>query len=320
MKKPYVSVIIPSYNSAHYIEECVHSVLSQTYQNFEIIVIEDGSTDNSSQIISQEASRDARIHLFRQAHCGVGNARNLGLRNAQGEYVLFLDADDVLHPKCLEKAVSAAQKYAADFVVWNYISFTTGPAFSSLEDKPLDIRVTANPIMLGNARIHYVVWGKLYRKDLLKDITFALEPVFEDLPFVYAVLAKHPTTVLLNAALYGYRNTPFSLSNQSFCVEHIQACSHAISSIISLYSAPDLRQEASFLKQDFIPSILKNQLYRCYHCPVQQKKHMLRAFAAELNALHQRGWLISKGHRFDRYLLYRYLILKHKYFRGKENE
>lgn len=318
MKKPLVSVIIPSYNSEHYIRECVHSVLIQTYQNFEILVIDDGSNDNSAQIISQEASKNARIRVFRQVHCGVGKARNVGLRNARGKYILFLDADDVLHPKCLEKAVSAAQKYSAAFVVWNYISFTTVPAFSSLEDKPLDIRFTAHPITLGNAFIHYVVWGKLYKKDLLKDITFDNEYVFEDLPFIYAVLANHPSTVLLNVALYGYRNTPLSLSNQPFCVEHIQACSHAISSIINRYSTPNLCQEASFLKQDFIPSILKNQLYRCYHCPIQQKKHMLRAFGAELNALHQRGWLISKGHRFDRYLLYRYLILKHKYLSRKK--
>lgn len=317
MKTPSVSVIIPAYNSAHYIKECVHSVLTQTYQNFEIIVVDDGSTDNSVQIISHFASKDARIRVFRQVHCGVGQARNLGLRNARGKYILFLDADDVLHPKCLGIALATAKKYAASFVVWNYVSFTTVPAFAQLEDKPLDMHFTANPIMLGSAIVHYVVWGKLYKKDLLKDIKFDNEYVFEDLPFIYAVLAKKPSTVLLNTALYGYRNAPESLSNQPFCVEHIQACYHAISSIINLYSKPNLHKEALFLKQDFIPSILKNQLYRCQHGPRQQKRLMLKAFSEELEALYQSGWLIFKGHRFDRYFLYRYFILKHKYLARK---
>lgn len=313
MKKPQVSIIIPSYNSAHYIRECLHSVLVQTYPDFEIIIIDDGSTDNSPQIIAQEASLEARVRFFRQSHCGVGAARNLGLRNAKGKYIVFLDADDILHPQCLEKSVSVAKKYNASLVVWPYLTFTTFPNFPSLEEKSIDVHFTGNPITMGSQFIHYVVWGKLYEKKLLKGITFGNECVFEDLPFVYAVLAKHPSTVLINVPLYGYRNTPLSLSNQAFNADHIRACHHAISSIIRLYSSPNLYHEASFLKRDFIPRILKNQLYRCRHSSGLQKKLMLQAFEDELNALYQCGWLIPTGHRLAKYLMYRYLILKHKY-------
>jgi len=103
--KGLVSIIIPVYNREKYLEECIDSVFAQTYQNYEIILIDDGSTDSTLEICQNLAQRDNRIRLFKEKHGGVSNARNKGLDEAKGEYVFFLDSDDVIHPVLLEALV-----------------------------------------------------------------------------------------------------------------------------------------------------------------------------------------------------------------------
>ena len=97
-----VSVIIPVYNRQGYIEECVRSVFAQSHQNIEILLVDDGSTDQSVSICEGLAREDARVRLVESAHGGVSAARNKGLDLAQGEYVFFLDSDDVIHPRLIE--------------------------------------------------------------------------------------------------------------------------------------------------------------------------------------------------------------------------
>ena len=98
-----VSIIIPCYNASSYIKETINSVLTQTFQNFEILLINDGSTDNSSSII--KTIIDDRIHLVEQENQGVSSTRNKGIAMAKGEFIVFLDADDLLHPNFLERRV-----------------------------------------------------------------------------------------------------------------------------------------------------------------------------------------------------------------------
>ena len=111
LAKGLVSIIIPCYNASSYIKETIGCVLSQTFQNFEILLINDGSTDNSSSII--KTINDDRIHLVEQENQGVSFSRNKGIAMAKGEYVVFLDADDLLHPSFLEKRVFSLSKSSA---------------------------------------------------------------------------------------------------------------------------------------------------------------------------------------------------------------
>jgi glycosyltransferase involved in cell wall biosynthesis len=105
--EPLVSVITPSYNSANYIEECVESVLSQTYQNWEMVIIDDLSTDDSIHVIEKFCERDSRIRLIRQEiNTGPAKARNLGIEAAKGDFIAFLDSDDIWLPHKLEKQIS----------------------------------------------------------------------------------------------------------------------------------------------------------------------------------------------------------------------
>jgi glycosyltransferase involved in cell wall biosynthesis len=102
---PLVSVIIPAYNAAKFIAETIESVLSQIYQNIEIVVVDDGSQDETSTIVRQFAARDRRVRLIQQANAGVAAARNCAIQNSQGEFIVPIDADDIWYPQKIDKQV-----------------------------------------------------------------------------------------------------------------------------------------------------------------------------------------------------------------------
>ena len=117
-----VSVIIPVYNVSRYLPQCFESVISQTYRNLEIIVIDDGSTDDSGSICDQYAEKDDRIHVIHTDNRGLASARNLGLENVSGKYILFIDSDDWIEPQTIETFIGAALKTEADIVIARYCS------------------------------------------------------------------------------------------------------------------------------------------------------------------------------------------------------
>lgn len=117
-----ISVIIPMYNAEAFITQCISSVQNQTYSNWEIIVIDDGSTDRSWEICKTISLTDNRIYLYKQEHGGISHTRNYGLEIATGEYIFFLDSDDAIHPLLLEELMEQTQKYGLDMIFCNYVS------------------------------------------------------------------------------------------------------------------------------------------------------------------------------------------------------
>ena len=111
-----VSVIIPVYNAERYLNECIQSVLNNTYSNFELLCIDDGSTDKSLEILKKFACLDSRIKIITKKNGGVSSARNIGLHNCHGDYVMFLDADDYLTQDCIETLIDELKKNNADIV------------------------------------------------------------------------------------------------------------------------------------------------------------------------------------------------------------
>ena len=128
-----VSVIVPVYNAERYLKQCVESILAQTLKNVEIIFVDDGSTDGSLEILKDYQAKDYRIRVISQENTGGGAARNRGMKEASGEYLCFLDADDYFEPAMLERmsskmdATSVLQKYAAGMRIWDSIPTSTLP-------------------------------------------------------------------------------------------------------------------------------------------------------------------------------------------------
>lgn len=204
-----VSVVIPVYNSSQYLPQCLDSLLKQTYQNMEILCVNDGSTDGSLEILEQFAQKDERIKIFTKENEGKGaaSARNMGLANATGKYVHFLDSDDFFEPNMFEEMVGKAEKTDADVVIcrvdcyddmnkriirnFNSINFQYIPDKDpfSYKDCPEHI------FQIGDL----VTWNKLYRKELLDkyDLKFESIPISDDqyVPMLALVYGKRITCV-----------------------------------------------------------------------------------------------------------------------------
>lgn len=137
---PLVSVIIPTFNRAHLLGDAISSVLQQTYQKIEIIVIDDGSTDNTAELIGQY--QDSRIRYIRQDNAGVATARNRGISASQGEYIAFLDSDDMYKPDCIEKKIALANRYPESVVIGGGCTYFGATDGNNLPSTPARKTVT----------------------------------------------------------------------------------------------------------------------------------------------------------------------------------
>lgn len=171
---PKVSVIIPAYNVEKYIKRTVESVLSQTLKNIEIIIINDGSTDNTNTIIEELANIDDRIIIVNKKNGGVSSARNKGLDIVRGEFIFQLDGDDWIEPKCFEEMVDHAEKYNLDIVVANFfIDYDNGnvQVRKDLQDvKFLNSEEYLEQLFTVNS--YPSLWNKLFRKELYDNIQY----------------------------------------------------------------------------------------------------------------------------------------------------
>lgn len=217
--RPLVSIIIPVYNISRYLPQCLDSVISQTYQNIEIIMINDGSTDDSGSICDQYAQRDGRIHVFHTPNRGPGAARNLGLENARGQFVSFIDSDDWIGPQTIETLLGAAQETEADIVIarycFEYVGETvhrpTGTEQFNIY-RGRDILAAFSEGRFGN-----VVWDKIFRADCFSDIRFPDGHTYEDVAVTCRIMKKLSenggSIIALPDELYHFRVRKSSLSH-----------------------------------------------------------------------------------------------------------
>lgn len=199
-----ISIIIPVYNSEIHLPLCLDSVLAQTFEDWEAICINDGSTDGSGGILAEYAARDSRIRVFTQGNRGQGFARNFGLSKACGQYFSFLDSDDYLSADFLESLHAKAQSCGADVVVGTtcYESFKRVRQSNIEPDTPLNTFVERV-----NALPHGAAWDKLYHAEFLRqhDITFPEDVYWEDNPFTVSVCYYAQKIVAEPGAIYHYR-------------------------------------------------------------------------------------------------------------------
>ena len=213
-KWPEISVIVPVYNVAPYLAACLDSILAQTFRDFEVILVEDGSTDGSREMAEQYAARDARVRLLcRRWNRGAAAARNLGLEEACGTYVAFVDADDIASPDFLAVLHRAAEQGQADIVQAGYQMFSEqlgdGRTFVwTQEAEFLSTEILARlDWFVPRARLHIAPWCKLFRKAYLDAhrMMFYDMPVAEDVCFHYQGLLSAARYVVLTDILYHYR-------------------------------------------------------------------------------------------------------------------
>lgn len=205
MKK--VSIIVPVYNMEKYLEKCMDSLVNQTLEDIEIIVINDGSTDNSINILNQYKNEyPNKIIVIDQKNKGISAARNIGIDKANGKYIGFVDSDDYVKLDMYEKLYNKIEKSKSDIVVCNYTKyFMDGEKFINLDmtKNIISSCIYDNPSMLNT--IYYGPCNKLYKKSLFEDIRFPIQKKYEDLNAILKVFFKAKKIDKVSDYLYIYR-------------------------------------------------------------------------------------------------------------------
>lgn len=202
MTKPLVSVIVPVYNVQNYIERCIKSILDQSYKNIELILIDDGSTDNSKNICEQFTMKDKRVCLISKKNEGAGYARNVGIDLAKGKYIMFVDSDDYLLEYGIERAVSVIIKENADIVRFGHCSGKDNNYSINTRIKPY--KVYDNKQVFRTRETDICVWGKLYKRSILGNIRYPKVSTYDDEFVTYKFLYQAKKIVLLNEIYYYY--------------------------------------------------------------------------------------------------------------------
>lgn len=210
-----VTIIIPVYNAANFLKDCIESAISQTHQNLQIICIDDASGDKSNAILTAYEKKDNRIHLIQlDTNQGVSNARNIGLDNAKGEWIAWLDADDIYHPRFIEILLNTAIAYNADIVECEaeYFSCNNLPQFI-IEDEVKPTFGDGYEFLrrFGLREIQTALWSKLIKKELFNDFRFPKGRIYEEPYFYFSSYQRFNNVVFLPLKLYAYRNTPKSI-------------------------------------------------------------------------------------------------------------
>lgn len=201
-----VSIIVPVYNAERYLKTCIKSILRQTYYNLEIIIIDDGSIDQSTYICDHFAKRDQRIRVYHKKNKGVSSARNLGIEQAKGSYITFVDADDFIYKEYVEILVKDMNRFQADIVQCGYIEyFSNGTKLQKTKSKNYRALLDNHFNYCKNMDIGFVR-GKLFRKDMIRDIRFNEQiSMSEDALFVAHVMKKSKFIFYEKRILYLYR-------------------------------------------------------------------------------------------------------------------
>ncbi len=215
MKNRLISVIIPVYNVREYLEKCVNSVITQNYKNLEIILINDGSTDDSGEICEELGEQHRRISIIHQENGGLSDARNTGTKAAKGDYVFYLDSDDYITSECLDTLYNAIIKYNAEIAQANfYYDYPNHLLFDNcLEGKDqVYSRDEAMQLLLKQVIIKNFAWGKLIRADIAKKHLFPKGKYFEDTFWKYHIIHECKKYVALAQPMLFYLQRTDSIS------------------------------------------------------------------------------------------------------------
>ena len=216
-ESPLVSIIVPVYNVEKYVEECIISLINQTYSNIEIILVNDGSTDSSIVICNRMASEDARIKVFSKENGGLSSARNYGLKEACGEYVTFVDSDDYVSVSFVENTLRAAFDFNADLVQANETRVAEDYSFnpSGIEYVSSHCRAIDKTDALNKRAIKAIACAKLYLRAILGDDPFPVGYIHEDDATYYKFVYAARGVVRLDSALYFYRMSSGSITRNT---------------------------------------------------------------------------------------------------------
>jgi len=212
----YISVIVPVFNVENYLEQCINSIINQTYKNIEVILVNDGSNDRSGSICDKYATKDTRIKVIHQVNAGLSNARNVGLDLAKGDFIGFVDSDDYIEEDMFEFLLKLALDNNADIAVCGTYSKNKINKTDNEKRNYVYLSEEAIKVMLTETKFNTSAWDKLYKKELFINIKYPKGKIYEDLDTTYKLIHKANKIVYNSTPKYYYRVNPKSITNRSF--------------------------------------------------------------------------------------------------------
>lgn len=217
-----ISIIIPIYNVEHYLKRCLDSVINQKYDDLQIILVDDGSTDGSGLICDEYCKKDSRIQVVHKENGGLSDARNVGLNIAFGDYIMFIDSDDYVSKDFCSCSISDANKTGADIVVFGYTNVYEDYTIESciLKENEKVYSFEDALLMLQNGTMSSFAWNKLYKSSLFKNgIRYPKGKVYEDVGTTYLLFANAKKIFWSSANLYYYQRRNDSITGKKFNVK-----------------------------------------------------------------------------------------------------
>ena len=255
-EKALISIIIPVYKVEKYLEKCIQSVINQTYENLQIILVDDGSPDNCGKICDEYAKKDHRIEVIHKSNGGLSDARNKGLEIAKGEYIGFVDSDDYIESDMYEVLYNLLKQYNVDVSICNFYTVSQGKIAIKNADngiKEYNRIEILKEILLDN-NIQSYAWNKLYKKELFNEIKYPVGKKYEDIGTTFYLLEKCNKVVITGKPEYYYINRQDSIVNnvtETTIIDYIELIMQRYD-----YIEENIKELSSYNK-DYLKRILK---------------------------------------------------------------
>lgn len=248
------SVIVPVYKAEAYIDRCIQDVLGQTFKDFELLLVLDGSFDKSEELCSKWVLQDSRINVIKEQHAGVAHARQVGIDNAKGEYILFVDADDTVSPTMLEEMFNAAKDKDADIVISDFTELTNeGDIYRTQQPSSLNGLSILEDIL--NGKLYGALWNKLIRTETIRKSKAHFTEVLtmrEDLVFLSELLPHVDKVAYIPKAFYGYERRNVSSLTNNYLDESID------------YFRQEVLWNSLILQNQYISESSRNKILQYY--------------------------------------------------------
>lgn len=271
-----VSIIIPAFNVGKYIEECLESVISQTLRNIEIIIVNDGSNDNTQEIINRYSEKDLRIKVISQKNKGISNARNTGAAIARGEYIYFMDSDDFIDIDSMEILYELASEHGCDMIYGDKVNFKEGTLnYKDVLKKRKDDKNRYDFLYYDNARkfilssnYQIMVWRYLIKRDLWENLNFSFYEniYYEDCEFTNKCIFKASKIGYVNHAFYYYRQRRGSFVHSEMTKHKAKSALVVAESLYCFYdnniSNEDKRVYSTIISPDILRAVSSANYYK----------------------------------------------------------
>ena len=298
-RMPEISIIVPFYNVEQYLRECLDSIVSQTFSDFEVILIDDGSADSSGSIADAYAEKDKRFRVFHQENRGgVTESRNRGIQESKSPYIMFVDSDDYVDPHYCEVPYEIMKQNNVDFVSFE-INYVGGPAPRPIEGKERILNRNEGYVALAADEITSSSCDKLFRRKVLDNIKYAAGKVYEDVGLAYSLIKQSERIYISKKILYTYRKRPNSITtsiSEKRRLDEIEMHTLQVCQLIRVFSQPEKEFEC--------PVVLNHALSYMVSVTKQENNEIDRMADGIIHRLKGLGSSLSKKKQM---LLFLYL-------------